>query len=330
MRNATELLIFDGDDVERLYDWDTALASQRRAFTALGEGVAELPHKLALPGSGDSIALCYASRVSPDAAAVSKLVSFNPANTARGLPTIHGLVMVLDPEDGTPVAVLDGTSITTRRTAAASALAVSVLAPDSAERVGVLGSGVQARAHVRALTRVRPIAEVTMWSPIPNHRGAAAAELSAELAIPVSAVDSAEAAVRSASVVVTCTNSSDPVVSGAWLDSGATVVSVGSFEPGRREVDAGVIQRAARVVVDDLETGAERGGPIVDAIRDGSIPRSDLVTLGEIVCGRVAGRRFDDEIVFFNSVGLGVQDAAAAESILSLASGSAEVRSVPW
>lgn len=330
MRDATKLLIFDGDDVERRYDWDTAIASQRRAFAALGEGIAELPHKLILPGADDSVALCYASRISPDAPAVTKLVSFNPGNTSRGLPTIHGLITVLDPEDGTPVAVIDGTSVTTRRTAAASALAVSVLAPESADRIGVLGSGVQARAHVRALSRTRPLSEVMMWSPARQHREGAAAELGRELGSRVTPVDSAEAAVRSASVVVTCTNSSVPVVLGEWLDSGTTVVSIGSFEPGRREIDAEVIRRAARVVVDDLETGAERGGPIVDAITDGLLTRSGLVTLGEIVCGRETGRHSDDEIVFFNSVGLGVQDAAAAEAILALASGDAEVRSVPW
>jgi ornithine cyclodeaminase len=120
-------------------------------------------------------------------------------------------------------------------------------------------------------------------------------------------------------MVAACTLSSTPVVRGAWLAPGCTVVSVGSFEPTRSEVDTEVVRRAAAVVVDDLETAAEHAGPIVDALRDGVLTRADLIPLGGVLTGRHPARTHPDDIVFYNSVGLGIQDAAAAWAVIEAA-----------
>ncbi|MCX4903902.1 ornithine cyclodeaminase family protein [Streptomyces sp. NBC_00878] len=315
-----DVLHLSRDQVAALLDTDTAIRSQRAAFTALGDGTAELPGKIMHPsGFDDSVVFAYLARLSADTGAVAKIGSVNPGNAAAGLPTIHAVINALDPVTGRLAAVMDGTTVTTLRTAAASAVALDALAtPDSAE-LGLIGSGTQALAHARSVARVRDLRAVRIWSPSPDHRARAARLLAAELAIPVKAVDSAEEAVAGLPMVAACTLSSTPVVRGEWLAPGCTVVSVGSFEPSRSEVDTEVVRRAAAVVVDDPETAAEHAGPVVDALRAGTLTRQDLIPLGEVLTGRREGRTTPRDIVYYNSVGLGIQDAAAAWAVIDAA-----------
>ncbi|MFC8664210.1 ornithine cyclodeaminase family protein [Streptomyces sp. NPDC057199] len=315
-----DVLHLSRDQVAALLDTDTAIRSQRAAFTALGDGTAELPGKIMHPsGFDDSVVFAYLARLSADTGAVAKIGSVNPGNAAAGLPTIHAVINALDPVTGQLVAVMDGTAVTTLRTAAASAVAFDALAtPDSAE-LGLIGSGTQALAHARSVARVRDLRAVRIWSPSPDRRARAARLLAAELGIPVKAVDSAEEAVAGLPMVAACTLSSTPVVRGEWLAPGCTVVSVGSFEPSRSEVDTEVVRRSAAVVVDDPETAAEHAGPVVDALRAGTLGRQDLIPLGEVLTGRREGRTTERDIVYYNSVGIGVQDAAAAWAVIDAA-----------
>ncbi|MGA5453938.1 ornithine cyclodeaminase family protein [Streptomyces umbrinus] len=315
-----DVLHLSRDQVAALLDTDTAIRSQRAAFTALGEGTAELPGKIMHPsGFDDSVVFAYLARLSADTGPVAKIGSVNPGNAAAGLPTIHAVINALDPVTGQLVAVMDGTAVTTLRTAAASAVAFDALAtPDSAE-LGLIGSGTQALAHARSVTRVRDLRAVRIWSPNPDRRTRAARLLAAELGIPVKAVGSAEEAVSGLPMVAACTLSSTPVVRGEWLAPGCTVVSVGSFEPSRSEVDTDVVRRASAVVVDDPETAAEHAGPVVDALRAGMLTRQDLIPLGEVLTGRREGRTTGRDIVYYNSVGIGVQDAAAAWAVIDAA-----------
>lgn len=309
--------VWSDEEVASALDMDTAIASQRRAFEALAAGEAQLPNKISLPHANSSDAtLCYVSKLSPSHGVVNKLVAVHPGNVARDLPSITATVLVLDNETGQLVATLAGTAMTGIRTAAGSAVAADVLARQDADVLAVLGSGVQARNHVRAISRVRPLRDVRIFSPRTEHREAAAAELSEELGISVRAVDTAALAVRDASMVATCTLSAKPVVATSDLAPGATVLSVGSFTHDRREVDADLTRRAASVVVDDPATAVEHAGPIVHAINAGSLSQADLVPLGEVLLGHAPSRTSDDDLVFFNSVGLGVQDAAAAHAVL--------------
>jgi ornithine cyclodeaminase len=308
-----DLLHLTGDDIHRLLDLDTVARSQRDAFTALWRGAVDLPAKIMHASRfDDSVVFGYLARMSADTGAIAKVGSVNPGNPALGLPSIAALVIAFDPTTGTPVALLDGTALTTLRTAAGSAVAIDALAVADADGLGVLGSGVQARAHVRAVARVRPLRTVAIWSPDPGRRARAAAELTAELGISVHAVDDPKAAVTGMPIVATCTLATTPVLAGAWLASGCTVVSIGSFEPDRAEVDGETIRRAATVVVDDPSTAATHAGPIVTAIADGVLTVAELIPLGAVLAGDRVGRGADDDIVFYNSVGLGIQDAAVA------------------
>lgn len=313
---SDDILFLSGDRVTRLLSWDAAIASQRAAFEALGTSGADAPGKIMHPSRfDDSVMFAYLSRLSADTGAVAKIGSVNPGNASAGLPTVHALVTALAPETGRPVAVLDGTALTTLRTAAGSAVAVDLLAPPGGADLAVLGSGTQALAHVRALARVRDLKSVRLWSPTARNRERAAQTLTAELGLTVEPVGSAEEAVREASLVVACTLSTTPVVHGAWLAPGCTVVSVGSFEPNRCEADAEVLRRAAAVVVDDPETAAHHAGPVVAA----GLAADDLIPLGGVVTGARTARTGPGDIVYYNSVGLGVQDAAAAWAVIRAA-----------
>lgn len=318
----TGVLVLSSADVAELLTPDVAIESQRRAFDHLGRGVAVLPPRLVAEGQEDSEAFSYAARLSVDGPAVCKFGSFNPANVARGLPTVAALITVLDATTGRPVAIMDGTSVTTLRTSAASAVAAQVLASARPVSLAVLGAGVQAQAHVVAMSRVLHLTSVRIWSPHRDRRESLASRL-ARLGVAgtptIAATATPEAAVRRADVVACCTTSHDPVFQTSWLSPGATVISVGSFAPGRCEVPQDLLASAGGIVVDDIETSVEHAGPIVAAISSRLLSRDRLVPLGEVVAGLTAGREKPADIVYYNSVGIGVQDAAAAIAVIDAA-----------
>jgi ornithine cyclodeaminase/alanine dehydrogenase-like protein (mu-crystallin family) len=317
------LLFLSREEVERLLDLKAVVQSQRAAFAALAGGTADLAPRLLLPGADGSVAFCYASRLSPETGPVAKFGSVNPGNHRFGLPSVSATVLVLDPVTGLPRALIDGEALTTARTAAASALAAQELSRPGSTRLAVLGSGTQGRAHARVLTEHLGLSDVRMWSPSPENREGAAAALSDELGITVTAPATAENAVADADIVVTCTTSREPVLRADWLVPGTTVLGVGSFAPDRREVDDDLLQRAASVVVDHGETAVKQAGPVVHALECGVLRADELIDLGDVVLGRVAPRTTDTDIVFYNSVGVGVQDAAVAWLVLERADAEA-------
>jgi ornithine cyclodeaminase/alanine dehydrogenase-like protein (mu-crystallin family) len=305
------LLVLTRQDIERVLDPESAVESQRAAFTGLAGGQAQLAPRLLLNGA-DSVAFCYAARMDESTGPVCKFGSVNPRNVANGLPSVSAVVLVQDPDTGAPRALLDGEGLTVARTAAASALAAEVLAAPGARTLAVLGSGPQGRAHVRALAAHLDLAEVRMYSPNASRCRDAAEELSTRDGIAPAMPSTAREAVEGADIVVTCTTSPTPVLEAAWLAAGSTVLGVGSFAPDRREVGDDVIRAARSVVVDHVETASVQGGPIVHALAGGVLEPHRILALGDVLLGRAAVRREPEDIVFYNSVGLGVQDAAVA------------------
>jgi ornithine cyclodeaminase/alanine dehydrogenase-like protein (mu-crystallin family) len=231
------------------------------------------------------------------AALGTKLVAFYPRNT--DVPTHHAKILLFKPETGEPLATMDGRLITKVRTAAVSALATERLARPDASVLAIIGSGVQARSHLEALRLVRDFREVRVWSP---RRAAAFANEHG-----VHAAVSAEEAVRGADVVVTATTSQTPVLSGEWLSPGAHVNAVGAPRPGWRELDDEVLRRT-RVYVDSREAAVKESGDIIAA---GEI----FAEIGEVVAGTKPGRRSDEEVTLFKSLGLAVEDVATAELV---------------
>jgi len=313
-------LLLGAADVAALFDLDTGLASQREAFTRLGRGEADQPARLVLPvATDDSLAFCYAARLGPGSGAVSKFGSVNPHNAAAGRPTVSATVLVLDPDDGRLVAIVEGTTLTALRTSAASALAATLLARPEARTAAVLGPGVQGRGHVRALAHALALEEVRLWGRDAATAGRVAADLDREVGPRVLPAASVAEAVAGADVVAACTASPSPLVEAEQLAPGATVISIGSITPDRSEVGLGVLAAAGTVVVDHRPAAIDHAGPVIQALAAGLLAEDDLVELGEVAAGRHPGRRGPDDLVFYNSLGLGVQDAAAAWAIVERA-----------
>lgn len=325
MTAQTDVLVLSAADVAELLSVDVAIASQRRAFDRLGRGQAVLPPRLLADGQEESTAFCYVARLDVDSPAVCKFGSANPANARRGLPTVAALVTVLDAETGRPIAIMDGTSVTTLRTSAASAVAVQLLAGPQSDSLAVLGSGVQAEAHVAAISRVLHLESVRVWSPDRHRRESLASRLAGsganQTGMAVVSTSTAEEAVRGAGIVVCCTTSPDPVLDTDWLRRGATVISIGSYAPDRHEVPQDLVARADAVVVDDVASSIMQAGPIVAGIASGILSRDRLIPVGKVVAGLAAGRLQPTDIIYYNSIGIGVQDAAAAEAVIGAARG---------
>jgi ornithine cyclodeaminase len=249
----------------------------------------------------------------------AKLVAVIGANQARGLPTHQACILLLDPETGAPIAIMDGRLITEMRTAAVSAVSAKYMARADSAVLAILGSGVQARSHLAALTLWRTFREVRVWSPTADH----VRQFAAESPVPACACRTAEEAVRGADVVVLATASATPVVEDAWVARGAHVVSVGACRPNQREMDPPLVARA-RLVVDSRDSAFQESGDIVLGLAEGRFARSHVAgELGEVVSGKVSGRTSDTEITVFKSLGLAVEDLVAAHLAYRRASAQA-------
>jgi len=319
MPSELGLLFLSATDVQELLNVDLAIESQRTAFAELGAGRALLPARLLIAGGQESVSFCYAARLGPDKGAVCKFGSVNPANSKLGLPTVSALITVLDGDDGRPVAIMDGTAVTTIRTSAASAVAVQALANPHSRSLAILGSGVQAFAHVLAISQVLSLASVRVWGDDAAQCATLVRTLSETYPFDVSQAATAEQAVHHADVVIGCTTSFDPIIESEWLHEGATVISIGSFASDRCEVPQALLRRADAVVVDDVDTATAHAGPIVAAISSGLLATGQLISLGEVIAGLRRARSTPADIIYYNSVGIGVQDAAAARIVVDAA-----------
>lgn len=312
-------LTLDAEQVARLLTHDAARASQREAFLALHRGTGTSTPRAVLP-IDDGYSFSYAARHAPDAGAVVKLGSFVPGNPARGLPAVSATVLVLDPVDGRLRATIDGTSLTTLRTAAASAVAVEALAPAGASSVAVLGSGVQGRAHVEAVREVLDVTSLRLWSPTRSTVEGWAREVAAEMpSAEVTVAATPAQAVAGADVVLCATVALDPLFDLDDLTDHALVVSVGSVAPDRHEVPGALVD-TARVVVDSPGDARSTCGPVVAAIERGTLDGDALTGLGAVLDGDEPERRAGGRTLYL-SLGIGLQDATAAWAVLDAAEG---------
>ncbi len=303
-----------------LLDPDDLVEAVASALADLSAGGAEMPPRSGVPGAGGGYLGVMPAFVPSAGALTTKLVTLYPANAGTDLPTHQAVVVAFDPSTGAVVAVMDGTEITATRTGAASALATRILAREDARVLAILGTGVQARSHLRAVPRVRTFAEIRLAGRDEAKADALARELqSSGITIPVTVAGSFEAAVRDADVVCACTHSPDPVVRGDWLSPGAHVNSVG-VHPTGGEFDDAVVEMAAVVAVESRASalGAFPAGAneLSGAIRSGLLEEGDVVEVGEVITGTRRGRGGDAEVTVYKSVGVAVEDAAAASLVL--------------
>ena len=245
---------------------------------------------------------------------VIKMLSVFPDNNLRGLPAISGQVLLLNGDNGVAMAMINGAALTVRRTACASALAASYLARPDASELLMVGAGALAPHLIRAHAAVRPIKRVSVWNRNEEHADAIVDGLK-ETGLDAKRVSDIATAIPTADVISCATLSLDPLVQGELLKPGAHVDLVGAFRPDMRETDDATVQRST-LFVDTRDGALQEGGDLVLPIKAGIISASDVqADLAELTAGTHPGRRNDDEITLFKSVGTAIEDLAAAELI---------------
>ena len=302
MHQGLEALPFIGEAaIEKALSWGPLIDTMERAMTAFSAGEVEQPVRQLVPVPGHD-AIIAAMPAVGEAMAV-KVVTLYHGNAGTGVPTHQAVIMVFDKSNGTPLAVMDGRLITEMRTAAASAAAARRLAAADARVLTIMGNGVQAHAHAAALSEVRTFDEIRLWGRNPENGRAAAAELGAEF------FEEPEPAVRGADVVVCATSATEPVVAGAWLKSGAFVTSVGWNGADGRELDDAAM--ANTVLVESADAARDQAGNVRGSGCE------IFAEIGEIYAGTKtvpAGAT-----VIYDSVGIAIQDVAAAQLAYDLA-----------
>lgn len=301
------LRFLDDEEVRRRLRPGDLIEAMQRALVDFSAGKVEQPVRTLFPfGAGGSIFGLMPCHVPSLPALGAKLVTVVGSNTERGLPTHQAVILLFDPSTGAPEAVIDGRYITEARTAAVSAVSARLLARKEAKVLGVLGSGVQARSHVEALRLVRDFREVRAWSPTPSRLRRFASETGAR------AMDSAEAAVRGADVVVAVTASPTPVVQSEWVVEGAHVIAAGACLPTHRELDPALVARS-RLIVDSRIAALKEAGDVIMGIGEGRWTKDHI----EAELGELPARHSDREITVFKSLGLAVEDIFAAHLALN-------------
>jgi alanine dehydrogenase len=300
------LLALSADDVRAAVDMSAAIDAVADAYTELSAGRAQSPVRLGLEADG-GVALFMPAFLSRSGAMGAKIVSVFQGNAERGLPSINGIVLLLDPETGVPRAIMDGTYLTALRTGAGSGAATRALAREDARVLTVFGAGAQARTQIAAVRAVRDIREVRVVSRTRTSAQRLADELEG---VEASAVDDPTEAVRGADVICAATTSTTPVFPGTAVEPGTHVNGVGSFKPTMQEVDAQLLS-GALVVVDARDAALEEAGDLIIPIREGVFGADHVAAeLGEILAGRAPGRTSPDQVTYFKSVGNAVQDVA--------------------
>jgi len=248
------------------------------------------------------------------AGATVKLVTVMPDNASRGLPTIHALVVWIDAASGAPLALMDGATVTAMRTGAASGVATRLLARPDAATLAIIGAGGQAEWQLRAVLAARPVTRVLVHARSEEARVSFAEAMAASTGVEVEAVATAEAAVRRADIVCCATTSSEPVFDADWLQPGTHVNGIGAFRLSMVELPPELFRRASIVAVDSRVATMAEAGDVVAAIERGLLAEAELVELGTVERGWAVDRD-PDAITAFKSVGLAIQDVAAAELI---------------
>ena len=311
-----KILIINQDEVARLLPMADCIEAMAGALEALAREAAVNPlrYGMWLDDRSGVLALMPAQLVEKSLMGV-KVIGIFPGNHGTEFDSHQGAVMIFETDHGQPLAILDASEITARRTAAVSGVATRQLARPNAHRLAILGSGVQAGTHLEAMLLVREITQVTVWSRTPDHAAEFARRQSEQHDIDIQVRETAREAVQDADIICTTTASPEPILLGEWLPAGVHINAVGSSVPSMRELDTEAVVRA-RLIVDRRESVRAEGGEFLCALEEGAIDEDHIAAeLGEVLLGKIVGRESVEQITLFKSLGLGVEDLAAAELV---------------
>jgi ornithine cyclodeaminase/alanine dehydrogenase-like protein (mu-crystallin family) len=315
--SAKQILVLTASDVGRLMPMSECIEVMAEALSALGRGEVYQPLRTVLrPRDAPGLmALMPAYRWGANGAFGLKAICVFPDNPSRGKDAHQGSVMLFSGETGELLALMNASAITALRTAAVSAVATRLLARDDAGELTIVGSGVQARAHVEAMACVRSIRRARIVSKNPSHARQLADDLRARFPFVIEPVDEVEEALKGADLVVTATTAREPVLKRQWVSPGTHINAIGTYSPDSREID-GATMAAARVFVDRRESAFREAGDYLLAVKEGLIgPDSITAEIGEVLIGIREGRSTPNQITLFKSLGLAIEDLACAERL---------------
>ena len=330
---AMPLLVLSDADVRKLLSYPDCVAAMRTALAGLAAGQASqplrsMPRLAAAPGlmglmpaylaagppdpAGDA---ADSGPAADDGAYGLKVITINPGNVSRGLDAHQGAVLLFDGQTGEPRALLNGAALTEIRTAAVSVLATDALGRPGADTLAVIGTGWQARAHILAFTQTRPLREIRVAGRTQARAADLAADLRPQIDTDITACASAQEALASADIIATVTTSPEPVVRREWIQPGAHINAVGAYLATTRELDGATVAAAA-LFADSRESLEAESGDFLLARAEGLVGADHLrAELGQVLTGAAPGRTSDDEITVFESLGLAVEDLAAAQLV---------------
>jgi ornithine cyclodeaminase/alanine dehydrogenase-like protein (mu-crystallin family) len=311
--------IIDRDEVRERLTYEVCMPLVRQAMIALSRGETRQLLRRIVPLGGGRLFGVMPGALGERAMFGAKLISVFPENFEKGVQSHQGVVVLFDGEGGAPVCVVHAGEVTAIRTAAASAVATDALARPEASRLALLGYGEQALTHAHAIGTVRRLSAVTVWGRSPERASAFAAQLGAELGLPVTACSDAEAAVAEADIVCTVTNAAEPILLGRWVRPGTHLNLVGSSFAGPVEVDDDLVLRA-RFIADSREGVLAQGAEFLHAKAAGLIGDDHVVgEIGQVLDGALVGRQSRDQVTVYKSLGHIVQDLAAAQALYGAA-----------
>ena len=313
-------LILSQADVQRCLDMPVAIEAMRAAFLSLHAGHARMPPRASIELPAHNLALLMPSLLqAPTRTSMSlKLVTVVPTNPQRGLPTIAATILLLDAETGQTLSIMAGSWLTAIRTGAVSGLATDLLARPEADALALFGAGVQALTQVWAIHTTRPLREVRVVNRDDAHYERLVYTLRQQLGNacpPLYRAANAREALAGASLVACATPATSPLFEARDITPGTHINAIGAFTPTMCEVDPAILARA-RIVVDQREAALTEAGDLIQALAQGKISDSThWLELGQLVSGEQPGRQAPDEITFFKSVGLGIQDLVVASHV---------------
>jgi alanine dehydrogenase len=311
-----ETLILNRSDIKALITLDEIVTAVKDAFVQKSEGKIQMPAKnfLFFKNYQGDLRSMPSYLEGSDIAAV-KIVNSHPENRVKGIPSVMGVTVLVSPETGAPLCIMDATLLTALRTGAASCIATDLLAKKGAHVFGMVGAGAQAQAQLEAIVKVRDIKYMKIFDRVISRAKEFASQMSQIFgSIHIEIATTVADAVKGSDIVTTITPTKAPIVMDAWVEEGVHINAVGADAPGKQELDPKILKRA-KVVVDDLEQ-ASHGGEINVPISSGIMNAGDVYAeIGDLITGKKPARTSDREITIFDSTGLAIQDAASAAAV---------------
>lgn len=323
MHEGQDVRIFGAGDVWEHLSYEACITAMRDAMVAFSEGRAPGVPRTFLDLARGNMFGAMAGSLGEGDVFGAKLISLFPGNVRHGKPSHLGLVALFDPVDGSLSSLIDAAVLTAIRTASASAAATDALARPGARTLAVLGYGEQAETHIHAILAVRPIESIRVWGRDPERCARFADRIAAACAVPCAPAPDVARAVAGVDIVCTTTAAVEPILHGRWIAPGTHINVVGFAGSDAAEIDADLVLRA-RYIADSRASVLAEAGEFRSLLRNDTITDAHIVAeIGDVYSGRAAGRRCDDDITLYRSLGHIVQDLAAARTLVDLASGAA-------